>query len=45
MLLTSRISEIKENNDRKEAEYIIIGTFASFLYAIVIGWIAMKIMQ
>ena len=32
-----RFSEIKEDNDRKEAEYIIIGTFSSFLYAIVIS--------
>jgi hypothetical protein len=39
-----RFSEIKENNDRKEAEYIIIGTFASFLYAIIISWAASSIM-
>jgi hypothetical protein len=38
-----RFSEIKENNDRKEAEYIIIGTFASFLYAIIISWVTSKI--
>ena len=32
-----RFGELKENENRMEAEYIIIGTFASFLYAIVIG--------
>lgn len=39
-----RFSEIKESNDRKEAEYIIIGTFTSFLYAIIISWVASRIM-
>ena len=37
-----RFSEIKESNDRKEAEYIIIGTFTSFLYAIIISWVASR---
>jgi hypothetical protein len=31
-----RFGEFKESENRKEAEYIIIGTFASFLYAILI---------
>ncbi|HTX78161.1 MAG TPA: hypothetical protein VMC62_00765, partial [Longilinea sp.] len=39
-----RFSEISKNEDRKEAEYIIIGTFASFLYAIIISWGALTIM-
>lgn len=32
-----RFGEFKESENRMEAEYIIIGTFASFLYAIVIS--------
>lgn len=32
-----RFGEFKESENRKEAEYIIIGTFASFLYAILIS--------
>lgn len=32
-----RFGELKESENRKEAEYIIIGTFASFLYAIVVS--------
>jgi hypothetical protein len=39
-----RFSEIKKSDDRKEAEYIIIGTFLSFLYAIVISYLAVKMM-
>ncbi len=32
-----RFGELKENQNRKEAEYIIIGSFASFLYAILVS--------
>lgn len=32
-----RFGEFKESENRMEAEYIIIGTFASFLYAIVVS--------
>lgn len=32
-----RFGELKDSENRKQAEYIIIGTFASFLYAIVIS--------
>ncbi len=32
-----RFGELKESENRKEAEYIIIGTFASFLYAIAVS--------
>lgn len=32
-----RFGEFKESENRMEAEYIIIGTFASFLYAIIIS--------
>lgn len=32
-----RFGEFKESKNRKEAEYIIIGTFASFLYAILVS--------
>lgn len=32
-----RFGEFKESENRKEAEYIIIGTFASFLYAILVS--------
>ena len=32
-----RFGELKENQNRKEAEYIIIGTFASFLFAILVS--------
>jgi hypothetical protein len=39
-----RFNEIKESDDRKEAEYISIGTFLNFLYAIVISYFAVKIM-
>ena len=35
-----RFGELKENQNRKEAEYIIIGTFASFLYAILVSLLA-----
>ena len=37
-----RFSEIKDSNNRKEAEYIIIGTFSSFLYAIIVSLLAAK---
>jgi hypothetical protein len=39
-----RFGEFKDSENRMEAEYIIIGTFASFLYAIVVGWAAFKLM-
>lgn len=32
-----RFSEIKSSNDRKEAEYILVGTMLSFVYAILIA--------
>ena len=32
-----RFGELKDSENRKQAEYIIIGTFASFLYAILIS--------
>ncbi len=32
-----RFGEFKESENRKEAEYIIIGTFASYLFAIVVS--------
>lgn len=32
-----RFGEFKESENRMEAEYIIIGTFASFLYAVVVS--------
>lgn len=32
-----RFGEFKESENRKEAEYIIIGTFTSFLYAILVS--------
>lgn len=32
-----RFGELKESENRKEAEYIIIGTFASFLFAIAVS--------
>lgn len=35
-----RFGEFKESENRKEAEYIIIGTFASFLYAILVSILA-----
>ena len=35
-----RFGELKESENRKEAEYIIIGTFASFLYAMLISIVA-----
>ncbi|MBA4375285.1 MAG: hypothetical protein C0401_03815 [Anaerolinea sp.] len=35
-----RFGEFKESENRKEAEYIIIGTFASFFYAILISILA-----
>jgi Protein of unknown function (DUF3307). len=37
-----RFSEVKNDNDRKETEYIIIGTFASFLYAIAISGLVVR---
>jgi len=40
-----RYSEIKKSNDRKEAEYIIIGTFTSFLFAMVISYLATKLLK
>ncbi|NMC17658.1 MAG: hypothetical protein GYA38_04580 [Chloroflexi bacterium] len=35
-----RFGELKDSENRKQAEYIIIGTFASFLYAILISLLA-----
>lgn len=35
-----RFGELKESENRKEAEYIIIGTFASFLYALLVSGLA-----
>jgi hypothetical protein len=32
-----RFSEIKSSNDRKEAEYILVGTMLSFVFAILIA--------
>ena len=32
-----RFGELKDSENRKQAEYIIIGTFASFLYAILVS--------
>lgn len=32
-----RFGELKESENRKEAEYIIIGTFASFLFALLVS--------
>ena len=40
-----RYSEIKKSSDRKEAEYIIIGTFTSFLYAMVISYLSSKMLR
>ena len=36
-----RFGELKDSENRKQAEYIIIGTFASFLYAILISLLAL----
>jgi len=35
-----RFGELKDSENRKQAEYIIIGTFASFLYAVLISLLA-----
>ncbi len=40
-----RFGEFKESANRMEAEYIIIGTFSSFLYAILISRIAAALMK
>jgi hypothetical protein len=40
-----RFGEIKDNENRKQAEYIIIGTFASFLYAIVVSLAVRSLLQ
>jgi len=35
-----RFGELKESENRKEAEYIIIGTFISFLFALAVSFLA-----
>ncbi|MBA3073294.1 MAG: hypothetical protein FP831_06845 [Anaerolineae bacterium] len=35
-----RFGELKESENRKEAEYIIIGTFISFLFALAVSILA-----
>ena len=40
-----RFGEIKDSDNRKEAEYIIIGTFMSFLFAILVGYLTRYILQ
>jgi len=40
-----RFGELKESENRKQAEYIIIGTFISFLLAIVISLAAQALLE
>lgn len=40
-----RFGEIKDPQNRKEAEYIIIGTFMSFGWALVIGYFTSKLIR
>lgn len=40
-----RFGDLKDNKDQKKTEYIIIGTFLSFLISIIIGLIAKKIVS
>jgi hypothetical protein len=40
-----RFGELRESENRMEAEYIIIGTFASFLYAIAISTLAVMLIK
>ena len=40
-----RFGEIKDGDNRKEAEYIIIGTFMSFLFAVLVGYLTRYTLQ
>jgi hypothetical protein len=40
-----RFGELKNSQKRKEAEYIIIGTFISFLVALIIGYVACIVLK
>lgn len=40
-----RFGELKESENRKQAEYIIVGTFISFLLAIVISLAAQALLE
>lgn len=40
-----RFGEIKDSENRMEAEYIIIGTFMSFLFAVLVGYLTRYILQ
>jgi hypothetical protein len=40
-----RFGELKDSENRKEAEYILIGTFASFLFALVISLLIRRALE
>lgn len=40
-----RFGDLKESKDRKLTEYILIGTFLSFGIAIVVGMLALKLIE
>jgi hypothetical protein len=40
-----RFSDIKNAEDRKEAEYILLGTMVSFIFAIFVGLLAVQIIK
>jgi uncharacterized membrane protein YidH (DUF202 family) len=40
-----RFSDIKNAEDRKEAEYILLGTMVSFIVAIFVGLLAVQIIK
>ena len=40
-----RFGELKDSENRKEAEYIIIGTFASFLFALLVSLLTRRILS
>jgi len=40
-----RFGELKDSENRKQAEYIIIGTFTSFLLAIVVSMVVQELLK
>ena len=40
-----RFGELKDSENRKQAEYIIIGTFTSFLLAIVLSLVVQALLK